>query len=459
MQTPRASPSTPVVIVGAGPTGLATALELARQGFAACIFDMTEGPNTESRGTGLQARTLELLDLYGVTELILARAHRVRAFIVYQSGEDIGRIDFTLAPSRFGGSPALPQAITEAILRDALAEAGVTVEYGVQVTAVEQHDGGCTVRAIGPDRQSFEISADWVVGADGARSPVRTMLDLPFDGVSYPEVWGLMDATVDWAWPPDACVPVPGAISEPTWRSAFRIHRRQVVAYRNGRILLAGDAAHIHTPAGAQGLNTGIQDGINLGWKLALVAGGAADAALLDTYEGERKPIAADVLHLTEVLARNPAAMLGDGSLLPEQLAARVGQLLVNYRDGPLAQSSPRKGGLVAGDRLPDVAIGGVPLYHRLRAGGVMVAVLGAQTDVSALAAEWGNRVPIWHVDRDDADGVLAKALGLPEGAVVIRPDAYLGVVVEGSAPAAAIDAWLKDALHLKSTAQAASPL
>ena len=490
----------PVVVVGAGPTGLATALELVRQGMPVRILDKSPTANTESRGTGLQARTLELLDLYDATDAILARANMTNAFIVHRNGKEIGRIDFTLAPSRFAGSPALPQAITEGILRARLARSGVTVEYDTEVISFEQDSRGCTVHAMGPDGEPSTILASYIVGADGARSPIRTLLDLPFDGVSYPEGWGLMDATLDWSLegnavrifrgdgpqqfvvvplggkiyriqlsdrdeaaaglPPtaeemqaayDRYVPIPGSITNPTWRSSYRLHRRQVVAYRKGRVLLAGDAAHIHTPAGAQGLNTGIQDGINLGWKLALVASGKADPALLDTYQDERKPIAAGVLQLAEVLARNPTAMLGDGSLAPEELSARVGQLLVNYREGPLGRQVSRgPAQLVAGDRLPDIFLGSQSLYRCLRPAGVTVAVFGPDTDVAALQAEWGESIHIWRVDADDPDGDFADALNLTEGAAAIRPDAYLGPVVTGRAPSAAIGAWLADCLKLR---------
>lgn len=499
MQHVTSEDQSPVVIIGAGPTGLATALELSRQGMSVRIFDKASAPNTESRGTGLQARTLELLDLYDVTDDILSRANMTKAFVVFRNGEEIGRIDFTLAPSRFAGSPALPQAITEGILRERLARAGVNVEYGVEVTSLAQVDDCCTVHAIGPDGEQLTIIADYVVGADGARSPIRTLLDLPFDGVSYPEGWGLMDATLEWplvgdavrvfrgdgtqqfvvvplggttyriqlsdrdddvaGTPPgidemqaayDRYVPVAGVISHPTWRSAYRLHRRQVVAYRKGRVLLAGDAAHIHTPAGAQGLNTGIQDGINLGWKLALVASGKANSALLDTYQEERKPIAAGVLQLAEVLARNPTAMLGDGSVPPEQLSARVGQLLVNYRDGPLGRQTVRGfGQLVAGDRLPDIFLGGISLYQSLRPAGVTVAVFGSNTDTTLLEAEWGDSVRIWRVDADDPERAFARSLDLTEGAAAIRPDAYLGLIAANAAPSAMIGAWLADSLCL----------
>lgn len=489
----------PIIIVGGGPTGLATALELTRQGVPVRIFDRSPHANTESCGTGLQARTLELLDLYDASGEILARSNRAKAFITFRNGAEIGRIDFTLAAPRFRGSPVLPQAITEGILRDRLAARGVVVEFGVEVGAIDRAEDRCIVHATDAAGQSIAVAASWVVGADGARSSVRTQLDLPFDGVSYPEGWGLMDATLDWpladdavrvfrgdglqqfvvvplggdhyrlqldhrdeavqASPPsvaemqmayDTYVPIPGTISHPTWQSAFRVHRRQVVAYRTGRVLLAGDAAHIHTPAGAQGLNTGIQDGINLGWKLALVASGQADAALLDSYQEERKPIAAGVLHLAEVLARNPEAMLGDGSVPPELLSARVGQLLVLYRDGPLGQRGGGNALFAAGDRLPDIALGSASLYRRLRGAGVTVAVFGARTDVAPLLAAWDYAVGIWHVDAEDAAGAFAAALGIGEGAAVIRPDMYLGAVIAGPAPSDAIGEWLAAALHLR---------
>ena len=493
----------PVVIVGGGPTGLAAALELARQGIDVRVFDKAQSANTESRGTGLQARTLELLELYEATDEILRQANVAKAFITYRNGEQRGHIDFTLAPSRFAGSPALPQAITEGVLRQKLADAGVSVEFGVEVQSVSLENDGCVITAKTAEGE-FRCVADWIIAADGARSVVRTLLDLPFDGVSYPEGWGLMDADLDWSFPNDAVrifrgdgpqqfvavplggrryrvqldhraealqadpptleemqaaldryAPVPGKLSNMSWHSAFRVHRRQVVSYRHGRILLAGDAAHIHTPAGAQGLNTGIQDGINLGWKLALVASGKASPALLDTYEAERKPIAAGVLQLAEVLARNPDAMLGDGSTPPEVLAARVGQLLVNYRDGPLGQGGSRRAGeLVAGDRLPDLILEQGPLYHQLRGARVTVAVVGSGTDIADLQSVWGEHLRFWRMEEIDPEGRLAAALGMTEGAIVIRPDAYLGLVVESPTPSAVVGAWLADSLMLHPHAQ-----
>lgn len=476
-----------VVVVGAGSTGMATALELRRHGVDVTLIDAAPSPCTESRGTGLQPRTLELLDIHGLGDRLLALGNPIRAMTTFRHGVEVGRVDFTLTPSRYNLSPALPQSRTEGVLRDRLAELGVTPCWGHSLSGLQQDGNGVHAQVQTPDGE-VTLSADWLVGADGARSAARRLLDLPFEGMSYPEGWGLLDVTLQWDLPgnevriyrldgPQQFVVVPlggtnyrlqldhrpdaragqrptldemrdaferytgqrGTISDPTWASAFNIHRRQVVAYRRGRVFLAGDAAHIHTPAGGQGLNTGIQDGLNLGWKLALVARGEADASLLDTYEDERKPIAAGVLELSEVLARRPEVLMGDGSITPTALATRVGQLLVNYRGGPLGQPARGPGRLGAGDRLPDVLVDGRRSYHAIGDARVVLALVGTGPATAAAADALRTRLPamasVWQLG---ADAELAQAIGLAEGAFAIRPDGYLGLVAEGLPQAAA---------------------
>ncbi|MPQ97421.1 monooxygenase, FAD-binding protein [Modestobacter sp. I12A-02628] len=482
-----------VLVVGAGGSGLATALELARAGVAVRVVDAAAGPCRESRGNGLQARTLELLDLHGVTDDLVARGNPVDTLTVFAGGERLTEVDFRLAPSRFT-SLVLPQCHTEEVLRRRLADHGVEVEWGTRleaivqdhdrVTATLQHDGGST-----------EAVVSWLVGADGAGSTVRKLLGFSFDGVSFEERWGLMDAALDWELPGDRIrvfrtvggrgqlitVPlggdryrvqtddidrddraapslahmqelfdrysgVPGTLSSPTWTSSFRVHCRQVVAYRDRRVFLAGDAAHIHTPAGGQGLNTGIQDGINLGWKLALVAAGHAGAELLDSYEQERAPVAAAVLRLTEVLARDPGRVSVSAPADRVQVANVVSQCAITYHGGPLAATEDDAGsGLRAGDRLPDVLVDGQRLHERLRTGRVTVVRLGAAELPHVASAA----VDLWDVDTTAPDQPLAEALGFRDGLAVIRPDGYLGCSTARADGATVVQDHLADVLRL----------
>jgi 2-polyprenyl-6-methoxyphenol hydroxylase-like FAD-dependent oxidoreductase len=496
---------TDVLVVGAGSSGMAAALELTRQGVSVVLIDAASEANRESRGTGLQPRTLELLELYGLADELVAAGNRINGWTSFVHGAEVGRIDFWRAHSRFRAAPALPQARTEGVLRSALARQGVEVRWRHRLHSIEHNGEGVVAHIETPDGP-VSLTAAYVVGADGARSSLRGLMGLEFEGVSYPEVWGLLDVTLHSDIPvdevrvyrldgPQQFVLVPlggtdfrvqldhrppelagvhptlaemqdaftrftgnaGKLSDPTWSSAFNIHRRQVTAYGRGRVLLVGDAAHIHTPAGAQGLNTGIQDGINLGWKLGLVASGAAGPELLETYEAERRPIAAAVLELAEVIARRPQALMGEQSPPPDVLADRVGQLLVSYRDGPLGQPSRGHGGPGAGDRLPDFEVDGESVYRRLGPGRVVVAIVGDAAEAEEAEgafSKYGHLVDVWRRGASDA---LSQAVGLSSGVAVIRPDAYLGAIFDGSVPdaAAGADHWLKSRLYLRSREQA----
>jgi 2-polyprenyl-6-methoxyphenol hydroxylase-like FAD-dependent oxidoreductase len=483
-----------VLVVGAGSTGLAAALELARNGVRARIVDRAAAPTTESRGTGLQPRTLELLDLHGIGDELMARGQVNRALAFFRDGREVGAVDFSLAPSRYRGSPALPQSMTEEVLRRTLAGYGIEVEWDREVVALAVAPDGVTVQMRGGEHQTAEARCAWLVAADGAGSTVRRLLGVPFDGVSYPERWGLMDADLDWPLTPDRVrvfrssgspeqfVTVPlggrryrlqtdglnaagdvaptvaemqdrldahsgqvGRVANPGWTSTFRVHRKLVQRYRSGRVLLAGDAAHVHTPAGAQGLNTGIQDAFNLAWKLAAVLDGLAPEQLIDSYESERRPVAAGVLGLTEGLARDRPEL---DAIDPEgrrRTAAIVSQCAISYRDGPLGEVPATAHKVAAGDRLPDVTLSHGRLYEALRPGGIIVALLGGDEAQSAGDADrlrpWASHVRVLDLtgrpltlDAEalpDPDGAVRAALGMARGVVVIRPDAYLAAMCE----------------------------
>ncbi|QQD77197.1 FAD-dependent monooxygenase [Curtobacterium sp. YC1] len=349
--TPARTTPTDVLVIGAGPTGLTLACDLARRGVRVRVIERFAAPSVASRGKGLQPRSLEVLDDLGVADTVLTRgAIRLPVRMITDDGTVIDREPITV-PVSDPTTTAYPETLwigefdVEGPLRDRLALDGVEVEFGTTASALEQHADSveATVETPqGPDT----IRARWVVGADGGRSTVRHALGVQFPGFTMRDRWYLGDVRLEgldhgrqyifptdlgmigltplpttdlWQWQStteagdDAAQPSLElyqqmlddhlgkdrvTLQEATWLSLYRANVRLADRYRVGRVLLAGDAAHAHSPAGGQGMNTGIQDSWNLGWKLAAVVDGA-DAALLDTYEDERRPIAASVLEMS----------------------------------------------------------------------------------------------------------------------------------------------------------------
>src|SRR5258708_23230572 len=316
------------------------------------IIDKGDGVNLETRAIAIHARALEVLDLIGLAERFVEHGRVVRWFSFYTDGKRRLSLDLSRNGTRFGFMLDIPQHLTECLLRERIAELGGTIEYGTELTGLADEPTGVTARVRPADGRPRVITASYLVGCDGAHSRVRHELGLPFRGHPYPQDWLLADVRLDWGRPdnevraffradgtPLVCFPMrehrwrlvvpfagdrvsgppdlgeiqqlvdqrapePVAVSDPTWLASFNCHRRSTNVYRRGHVLLAGDAVHIHTPAGGQGMNTGITDAHNLGWKLALVAAGRASGQLLDTYGSEREPVAAQVLGLTHMLVR-----------------------------------------------------------------------------------------------------------------------------------------------------------
>jgi 2-polyprenyl-6-methoxyphenol hydroxylase-like FAD-dependent oxidoreductase len=435
---------THVLIVGAGPTGLVLACDLARRGVPFRIIEKAPAFFTGSRGKGLQPRTLEVLDDLGVIDAVLAEAAPYPPIRRYANGSVIweGRMHEPAEPTPEVPYPnilMLPQARTEELLRHRLAELGGTVELGVELTGFEQDATGVTATlSTGP------VRAAYLVGADGGRSTVRKRLGVGFEGETYETERMLVgDVRVDgldrdhWhAWVTSeeswvALCPLPGtdafqfvapvdADTEPaltletveslvanpalrlhdlTWLSLYRANIRMVDRFRAGRVFLAGDAAHVHSPAGGQGLNTGIQDAYNLGWKLAL--GGDA---LLDTYEEERLPVAADVLGLSTRLHNSRSQRRG----------AETRQLGITYRGASLA-AEPWDGPVQPGDRAPD---GPLPDGSRR-----FDAFRGPHFTLLATAEISLPHHDLVHVHRvGDAYGARFA---------LVRPDGYVGVLTD----------------------------
>lgn len=498
---------TEVLIAGAGPVGLTAAIELARRGVHCRIVDPVTEPPQYAKAVGVQPRTLEVFENMGVLRPMLDAGMRLRGQCMYVNGEPAGRLDLMLPPDVPFGFLLIPQYATERILRDELALRGVAVERGLRLAGFTQDDDGVTATVTG-DSGEQTVRAAYLVGADGAHSTVRKTLGLGFDGGAFEEQYMLGDVEVDWSQPRGyavraehrsgggtddllVAIPLPGRgryrmvmrvpdelvaaarapelshiqaaldrlSPEPTtarrlrWSSVFRISHRIVDRYGRGRVFVAGDAAHIHPPTGAQGMNTGIQDAHNLAWKLALAVRGHAAAGLLDTYDTERRPVGEEVVGRTVRTAREGLA----GSADLDDAVRRQAQLLIDYADSPIVTGTgvaqPITGGRApdATGLTRDVVTAPVRLFTQfgrdhtvlLYADGDASAddVPGFEAVADAAAAATHGRVavcliaaPSAEVDSTvlpllrDADGDFARAYSTAGTSVfVVRPDGYLG--------------------------------
>ncbi|MFC4947443.1 FAD-dependent monooxygenase [Pseudonocardia sp. GCM10023141] len=485
---------TPVLIVGSGPTGLTLAIDLARRGVAVRIIEKSPAFPRSSRAKGPNQRSLEVLADLGVADAVLALGESDLIMRKYRDGVAIADTD------PFAGNAPTPdvpydrtcwiaQWQLEQVLRDRLAEYGVQVELGAELTTFAQDSAGVTAQLA----DGRTIAASYLVGCDGAHSPVRKLLGLAFDGHVEPEqvmVCGDVDVDVDgldrgiWhQWfDTDGAVllcPIPGterswwfqagpertadgtmvepslasfqrlfarharrpasALTTATLLSTYRVNVRMVEHYRAGRVFLAGDAAHVHPIAGGLGMNSGIQDAFNLGWKLGMVATRAAGPALLDTYEEERLPVAAATLEITSDRLRAALEAIKEpGGGLDVVITKDTSNLGVGYRWSSLAGDSAA-GPLQAGDRAPDApchAGDGAPVRLFELFAGPHFTLLGfGEGCRAAVEALDGGPVRAYGVDAGpgslvDTGGHARRAYGVTGDALVlVRPDNHLATV------------------------------
>jgi 2-polyprenyl-6-methoxyphenol hydroxylase-like FAD-dependent oxidoreductase len=471
----------PVLIVGAGPTGLAAAMSLARAHTNVRLIDRSPQRAAYSRAIGIQARTLELFEQHRVVEPFLTLGHRLRAANLYSNSHRLARLDFDPLQTRYPYLLCLDQSITERLLTEHLATLGVRIERSVELVGLRQDASQVEAQLLHADGRQETYRAAYVIGADGAHSTVRHLLGMGFEGKTFEQSFMLADLQIDSdlsddefhlfasrdglaavipmgagrhrfiadhvdcadqgmaadaaasARPPGASAPDaqayvalarsalpsqaeqrageserprsnapqaharldkegqedsvpslelcrsvatqrihhPMMLSSLSWSSYFRLNSRMVERLRAQRVFLVGDAAHVHSPAGAQGMNTGIQEALNLGWKIARRMAGQASESLLDTYQLERHPIERDVLRQTAFITQLAEAERGPMKLLRERVmpvlaafgplrdAARlmVSELAIQYRRSPLTLERVLDGGPRAGERAPDARV------------------------------------------------------------------------------------------------------
>ncbi|MFC4506215.1 MULTISPECIES: FAD-dependent monooxygenase [Streptomyces] len=484
-----------VLVVGAGPTGLALAAQLRAHGGDFRIVDRSLDRVRESRALAIQPRTLEALAGFGVTDELVKRGNPAVQLRMHLPGRVVQMALFSgeLTDTPYSFLLFLSQAETESVLAECLEAEGVTVERGTELLRLERQGGYVTCRLRRrQDGREETVRARYVVGCDGAHSTVRSEAGIDFLGSAYPQTFLLADLEADGlepgvahtfmtdagmlfffplgkpaTWRMLAMRPPgsPGAevtlglmqeivdryadeelrLRDPVWMTDFRLHRRGATHYRSGPFFLAGDAAHIHSPAGAQGMNTGIQDALNLGWKLALVCRGAAPQELLETYEAERAPVGRRVLRFTDraftiATSRNPVLRLARVQLAPRiaPLALRasglrnrvfrtVSELDIHYRRSPVSVGSRAfRNGPRAGDRLPDLPHG---LQSRTAGPGCHLLLTGPHHlwPDQRIAPVICGREDLISVHRLGAESPWPDvAQGL------VRPDGYLGYVARG---------------------------
>lgn len=496
--------NTEVIIVGAGPTGLSLACQLVRYGVEFVIIEKNEGTTPFSKAIGVQARTIEIYE-----QLDLAReavregtiAGKVRLLV---EGEVRGEIDLSTIGEGLSPYPymlLLEQSKNERLLYDYLRGTGKDVSWGTELESFVQSGEGVTAQVRTTDRSLQTIEAKYLVGCDGAKSPTRHALGLKFEGSTFERIFYVADSQVDWKFTHDAlhiCMsrdslvaffPLKGDkryrivgsfpeghekdegdilyeeierhikekakldldIHDVEWFSTYRVHTRHVNRFSNGRGFLAGDAAHIHTPAGGQGMNTGIQDSYNLAWKIALVLRGDANEKLLETYNEERLENAKHLLETTDRLFQ-----FGAGSdwflaflrtnVLPSVAKYIVGldvvknfvfplisQIGINYRHGSLSQHAGDENFKIkAGDRIPYFVIDGKSIYDQLRQPKFHLLHFSNPRDDSTMLR---REVEIQHADAVDFHSLLfspqvSERFGTDDPFIVfLRPDNYLGFI------------------------------
>ena len=519
------------LIIGAGPVGLTMAAAFRHWGLSCRIIDKAPAASDKSKALVVWSRTLELLDKLGLADRFVQTGMKIKGASIYNGNDRLAHISIADVASPFNFPLMIPQNETERLLKEHLEQNGITIERSVELMSfVERGDVvECVLRHA--DGREERVSTPWLIGCDGAHSTVRHTLGMPFTGQAEPNDWILADVhirgplatdeiSVYWHekgvvvffpispgrfrmvadigtasdhgdLPPatladaqaraDERGPSGLTLSDPVWVAYFRINERKVSDYRRGRVVLAGDAAHIHSPAGGQGMNTGMQDAMNLAWKLALVERGQGLLEpLLDSYSTERSEVGDQVLHAAERMTslatlRNWAAQYMRNHVVPivssfgfvqDKIRQEMSELAINYRHSSLSAADwAGRSEIKSGDRCPDAPLKfadgrTATLFAELRDTNYMLLLMPgdgdeeAVQDLVAMAAQVCQAFPgviSARLIRQPAGGGVAGAIkgevsanvpvcedveggiyeqfgvGQHSALILVRPDGYIG--------------------------------
>lgn len=498
---------TGVLIVGAGPTGLALANQLARFGIKFLIIDKRAGTTPHSRAIGVQARTLEIYDQMGIANDLIAKGCYADKVRLVGRGEVRGELDLRGLGEGMSPFPFLlivEQGIHETLLYEHLRSVDQDVNWLTEMKSFEQSAGSVSAILV-RDGVPTDVEAKYLVGCDGSHSLVRHALGLKFEGATFERLFYVADVEIDWEFSHDALhvnlgddtltafFPMVGDrrwrivgtfpeghdkdaseisfdeieqqvtgdtslkfdITKVHWSSVYKVHSRAVERFSSGRCFLAGDSAHIHTPAGAQGMNTGIQDGYNLAWKLAEVINRGAPESLLETYNEERLPNAKRLLNTTDRIfdfaasdewfvsfVRKNIFPYVAGFALSFDAVKRivfplVSQIGISYRESSLSETAGSFE-VKAGDRMPWFSVGDRSIYSDLHAPSFhLLTFIDDATEFPPLPIElmekWKGRIDSHFYPLDETAKV---AFGCSHSFfVILRPDNYIGLISDEFSP------------------------
>src|SRR5213592_111330 len=497
---------TDVLVVGAGPTGLMLANQLARRGVRVRIIDRHAGPARESRALGVQGRTLEIYSHLGLADQAVALGKRADGAVLWAEGRRAARVplgDIGRDVSPYPYLLVLGQDDNERLLGDALRARGLAVQWNTELAGLAQDTDQVTATLKSPDGSKSEVTVPWLAGCDGARSTVRELSGIPFEGAPYQHVFFVADVQMTGSMAPDILnvylwrrgfhlvFPMRGTdhwrivgILPPhlrgrddltfeetiptlrhdvgtelsfqacNWFSTYRIHHRRAARFHDRRCFLLGDAAHVHSPVGGQGMNTGLQDAYNLAWKLALVVSGRAGAALVHSYEDERLPVANHLLKRTDrlfsiVVSDSWLAGLIRTRVMPkvmglalrtaavQRIAFRtISQTGIRYRSSPLSEALAGlpEDGPRAGDRFPWLRLNFAPrgptedLFEKLDDTRFNLLVIGQRPPAGGIP-ELGDLLRMHEVPSDSANDRELARVRIPRPSFyLLRPDGHVGL-------------------------------
>ena len=492
---------TDVIIIGAGPTGLALACQFIRHGIDFVIIDKKETTTPHSKAIGVQARTLEIYEQIGLADELVTAGWKAEKAKMIVGGEVRGEVSFADIGKGMSDYPyvlIVEQGIHEAFVYDFIRSNGRDVRWNTELESFTQNDSGVTAVIKNSAGEAETVDAKFLIGCDGAKSYVRRTLGLTFEGSTFERMFYVADVEIDWEFKNDALMvflmknnllaffPMIGEkrwrivgtfpdefakdegevlyeeieeqikrdaeleldITKVNWFSTYRVHTRHVNKFSEGRCFLAGDSAHIHTPAGAQGMNTGIQDGYNLAWKIAMVLRGEASDKILDSYNEERRKNAENLLRTTDrffnlVASPEPVLSYLRTHVFPYIAGAafsldavkkfvfpRISQIGIHYRHSMLSDHGDDYLDVKAGDRMPYFVVDGNSIYDRLHEPKFHWLIFSDGQDGDAsdgLSDEFADRV-----DRHEIPLYprVAEIFGTDKSfSVLLRPDNYIATV------------------------------